>query len=64
MTPEAVRHAGRPNRVGNLGSPLSLLAPRPCDMLTGVGVWRSLVAHLHGVQGVAGSNPVTPTIYF
>ena len=25
------------------------------------GVWRSLVAHLHGVQGVAGSNPVTPT---
>ncbi len=26
-------------------------------------MWRSLVAHLHGVQGVAGSNPVTPTIY-
>ena len=25
------------------------------------GVWRSLVAHLHGVQGVTGSNPVTPT---
>ena len=28
-----------------------------------VGVWRSLVAHLHGVQGVEGSNPFTPTIY-
>jgi hypothetical protein len=25
-------------------------------------VWRSLVAHLHGVQGVEGSNPFTPTI--
>jgi hypothetical protein len=25
------------------------------------GVWRSLVAHLHGVQGVVGSNPITPT---
>ena len=27
----------------------------------GFGVWRSLVAHLHGVQGVEGSNPFTPT---
>ena len=26
-----------------------------------VGAWRSLVAHLHGVQGVAGSNPAVPT---
>jgi hypothetical protein len=25
------------------------------------GVWRSLVAHLHGVQGVASSNLATPT---
>ena len=24
-------------------------------------MWRSLVAHLHGVQGVEGSNPFTPT---
>jgi hypothetical protein len=24
------------------------------------GAWRSLVAHLYGVQGVAGSNPVAP----
>ena len=28
-----------------------------------VGVWRSLVAHLHGAQEVAGSNPVAPTIF-
>jgi hypothetical protein len=27
-----------------------------------VGVWRSLVARLHGVQKVVGSNPATPTI--
>ncbi len=27
-----------------------------------VGAWRSLVAHLTGGQGVAGSNPVAPTI--
>ena len=26
-----------------------------------LGVWRSLVAHLVWDQGVAGSNPVTPT---
>ena len=26
-----------------------------------VGAWRSLVAHLHGVQGVEGSNPSVPT---
>jgi hypothetical protein len=26
------------------------------------GMWRSLVAHLTGGQGVAGSNPVIPTI--
>ena len=27
----------------------------------GLGLWRSLVAHLTGGQGVAGSNPVNPT---
>ena len=25
------------------------------------GTWRSLVAHLNGVQGVAGPNPAVPT---
>ena len=40
-------------------------APRLCRYTAGsVGAWRSLVAHLHGVQGVAGSNPVAPTIEF
>src|SRR6185503_5402198 len=28
-----------------------------------VGAWRSPVAHLTGGQGVAGSNPVAPTIF-
>jgi hypothetical protein len=27
----------------------------------GIGLWRSVVAHLTGGQGVAGSNPVSPT---
>lgn len=27
------------------------------------GTWRSLVAHHNGVVGVAGSNPVVPTIF-
>ena len=26
-----------------------------------IGTWRSPVAHLNGVQGVAGSNPAVPT---
>ena len=29
-----------------------------------VGAWRSLEAHLNGVQGVGGSNPLAPTSYF
>ena len=29
-----------------------------------VGAWRSLVAHLNGVQGVGGSNPLAPTKKF
>lgn len=28
-----------------------------------VGVWRSLVAHFAGGEGVVGSNPITPTNY-
>lgn len=32
-------------------------------MRASVGVWRSLVAHCHGVSGVGGSNPLTPTNY-
>jgi hypothetical protein len=29
-----------------------------------VGAWRSLVAHLHGVQGVPSSNLGAPTNFF
>ena len=29
----------------------------------GFGLWRSMVAHLTGGQGVAGSSPVNPTIF-
>ena len=29
--------------------------------LPDLGAWRSPVAHLHGVQGVVGSNPIAPT---
>ncbi len=39
--------------------------PRPPTLSAGiptVGAWRSLVAHYNGVVGVAGSNPVAPTI--
>ena len=35
----------------------SLIGARDCVD----GMWRSPVAHLNGVQGVAGSNPVIPT---
>ncbi len=34
----------------------SLIGARDCVD----GMWRSPVAHLNGVQGVAGSNPVIP----
>ena len=36
-----------------------------CRGGTGVvdGTWRSPVAHLNGVQGVAGSNPAVPIVY-
>ena len=39
-----------------------LNAHHRCAILKLIGEWRSLVAHLHGVQGAAGSNPVSPTI--
>ena len=29
-------------------------------IMKSAGAWRSLVAHLYGVQVVAGSNPVAP----
>ncbi len=48
--------AGRP--LGRPATPARLdLAGR-----SDTGTWRSLVAHLTGGQGVAGSNPVVPTV--
>ena len=40
-----------------------LRAPKVNAITTRIGTWRSLVAHLHGVQGVGGSNPLVPTIF-
>lgn len=37
------------------------MSPFSKHILSFVGAWRSLVAHLHGVQGVGGSNPLAPT---
>ena len=36
----------------------------PCVERRTNGLWRSLVAHLTGGQGAAGSNPVNPTSFF
>ena len=47
-----------------MGAIVVLKAPRRCAILPRVGEWRSLVAHLHGVQGAAGSNPVSPTLSY
>ena len=45
--------------------PARARGPAPCAIVIGSaradGTWRSLVAHLTGGQGVAGSNPAVPT---
>ena len=59
-------------RKGNVqGVQIVMLENILLKMLTGMtiitsrfGWWRSLVAHLTGGQGVAGSNPVHPTRKF
>ena len=52
-----------PNRATLPGPPGSgrLRMPWARMFVSEVGAWRSLVAHLHGVQGVGGSNPLAPT---
>ena len=45
-------------------APRGYLSSRAKERKHTVGAWRSLVAHLHGVQGVGGSNPLAPTNYF
>ena len=54
---------GMPVPVANIGpagarAAVVFMAP---GSLRVAGMWRSLVAHLTGGQGVAGSNPVIPT---
>ena len=41
---------------------LTTPGPGLTDPFLRVGMWRSLVAHLNGVQGAGGSNPLIPTI--
>ena len=40
---------------------LEFVLPATPDWVGFFGTWRSPVAHLHGVQGVVGSNPAVPT---
>src|SRR5689334_14778789 len=49
----------RPDSGG--GTPYGSLHSALGEKPAGIGLWRSLVAHLTGGQGVAGSNPVSPT---
>ena len=55
------------NKLFRETSLFSLVLSSGCDIIFGLhiadifGLWRSLVAHLTGGQGVAGSNPVNPT---
>jgi hypothetical protein len=42
-----------------LGNKINTLEARTYN-----GLWRSLVAHLTGGQGVVGSNPASPTIKY
>lgn len=39
------------------------ISPAPFAARQLNGLWRSLVARLHGVQEAVGSNPASPTIY-
>jgi hypothetical protein len=52
---------GSPRNYPTRGCSASVVRPRKRGF-PHVGAWRSLVAHLHGVQGVGGSNPLAPTI--
>src|SRR5207302_9099039 len=44
-----------------IAAPYEITPATFADTLPRHGLWRSLVAHLTGGQGVAGSNPVSPT---
>ena len=60
--PVAVARAFSGTRPGFRMRPAAVVFTRPSVVTTtAFGLWRSLVAHLTGGQGVAGSNPVSPT---
>ena len=52
---------GRRPDSGGPGAAVRFSRPLVATATAGIGLWRSLVAHLTGGQGVAGSNPVSPT---
>ena len=56
----STRHAGRESPRSL--EPAALRAAPYKGMFPALGTWRSPVAHLNGVQGVAGSNPAVPMI--
>ena len=58
-TKNSLRGARRAEADSGVSGSLRYCALRPAGR--GFGLWRSLVAHLTGGQGVAGSNPVSPT---
>ena len=57
--PNPPSFARRPNRL-RVCLPIAWKPPKTLI----VGAYRSPVAHLSGGQGVVGSNPAAPTIYF
>ena len=64
-THRALNLAGCYNRSGCAASPTQLPALLvPLAQSEFVGEWLSLVEHLVRDQGVGGSNPLSPTIYF
>ena len=50
------RSPGSPTTGATNREPTGILRPQSAN-----GLWRSLVAHLAGGQGVVGSNPASPT---
>jgi hypothetical protein len=66
-SPEQVSPTQRPvspsRKVHAVSHPRQPVEHAVVGQLFRIGMWRSLVAHLTGGQGVAGSNPVIPTIF-
>jgi hypothetical protein len=62
VSAKRVAHESLEKQAFGVASPRKLLqAVARVFSMPAVGTWRSLVAHLHGVQGVASSNLAVPT---